>query len=682
MNLKFDTPIQFLKGVGPKIAALFEQKGIYSVGDLLQWYPRGYLDCRAVRDIASLKENDFISIKAHIHKISSYRYQQRLLHDIFVKDESGEIRCRFFRTPYRGYFSRFEKNKKVQVIGKVVNFRDKLEFHHPEIRDWEDSINQEDRLIPIYSEIGFLSQKQIIKLIGLVIDSLSKDHSFETLPKEVIKKYHLESKLNSLKYIHQPPKDFGIEYIHSKSPYHRRLIFEEFFWFVFNVSLRKKNLMNCKGPQFLMNKMDLYESFLKTLSFKLTQGQQNVLSDIVNDFKKPYPMNRLLQGDVGCGKTVVAIAAALLAIEEGYQVSFMVPTEILADQHFLSAKKLLTPLGISVEILKGQLKSQEKERILSELKLGKIQLCIGTHALIQSEVEFAKLGLVIIDEQHRFGVIQRKLLKEKGEEPHFLIMTATPIPRTLALTVYGDLDLSIIPELPQGRHPVLTRHVLEEQREKVSQFLKDQLKKGRQAYIVYPLVEESEKIQLKNAHDEFVKWQNKLEDFHLALLHGQMSSEEKQTIMSSFRRGEIQVLVTTTVIEVGVDVPNANLMIIENVERFGLSQLHQLRGRVGRGAYPSYCVLMQGSSHSKESYERAKILVETIDGFKIAEADLKLRGPGEFLGVRQSGLSGFKIANLIRDESILNEAREASFSLDPIMEILKTNPTTIAQCRN
>lgn len=403
-------------------------------------------------------------------------------------------------------------------------------------------------------------------------------------------------------------------------------------------------------------------------------------------------MHRLVQGDVGSGKTLVAFMAAALAAQNGFQTALMAPTEILAEQHFRNATKLFEPIGIRVGILTGSMKQAERSRVLSELKSGEIQIIVGTHALIEDEVEFANLGLSIIDEQHRFGVHQRSRLKRKGRSPHFLVMTATPIPRTLAMTVYGDLDVSVIDEMPPGRTPVQTRVGYESVRPKMMTFLKEQLARGRQAYVVYPLVEESEKIDLKDAVSAAQDLATALPGFTVALLHGKMKSDEKDAVMDRFRSGEAHVLVSTTVIEVGVDVPNATVMIVEHTERFGLSQLHQLRGRVGRGSHKSFCILMLGRAVSEEAKTRAQIMEKTTDGFKVAEADLEIRGPGEFMGTRQSGLPGFKMANLVRDVLILQDAREAAFEAlerDPRLErsehawlraeLLKTHgPTALA----
>jgi ATP-dependent DNA helicase RecG len=415
----------------------------------------------------------------------------------------------------------------------------------------------------------------------------------------------------------------------------------------------------------------LVERLKESLPFQLTGAQWRAFMQIAEDLEKPHPMHRLVQGDVGSGKTLVAFMAAALAAQNGLQTALMAPTEILAEQHWRNACRLLEPVGIGVGLLTGSAKAAEREQALELLRRGSLQLLVGTHALIEDDVEFASLGLCVVDEQHRFGVHQRGRLKDKGRSPHFLVMTATPIPRTLAMTVYGDLDVSAIDEMPPGRSPVQTRVAFDGARPKMMAFLREQLQKGRQAYIVYPLVEESEKIDLKDASSAAADIQAELPDFLVGLLHGKMRPAEKDQVMSRFRAGEIRALVSTTVIEVGVDVPNATLMVIEHAERFGLSQLHQLRGRVGRGSQKSFCVLMLGRATSAEARARAQIMEKTTDGFKIAEADLEIRGPGEFLGTRQSGLPGFKLANLVRDVLILQDARDAAFRAlegDPLLQ--------------
>ena len=672
MGLNFYTPVQYLKGVGPKLGEILRKKGIETLGDLLQNYPRTYEDRRAARDIASLQPGESVSIEAEILNVStqSMGRSNRKMYNVSVRDGSGVVHCKFFRVPYRGYFERFQPRQKVRVVGKVTHYRNRIEFHHPDIQSLVDEEELADKLVPIYSETEGLNNARLRKMLDRALELLANDEiagDFEKLPGWLLENLDLPSLKETFQHIHYPPDGAGDSYLSFQSPYHRRVIFEEFFWLELLLAEKKHGVKREKAPA-MSKASQLKEQLLEQLPFDLTGAQNRALGDIDQDLAIGHPMHRLVQGDVGSGKTLVALISSLRAIENGYQAALMAPTEILAQQHYLGAKKLLEPLGISVGFISGQLKGKEKQEVSEKMARGDHQLVIGTHALIQDKVEFAKLGLVIIDEQHRFGVEQRKRLAKKGQSPHFLLMTATPIPRSLAMTVYGDLDVSIINEMPKGRIPIVTRMTYQSKRQKVLGFISDQIKQGRQAYVVYPLVEESEKIDLKNAMDEFERLKKELPQHRIGLLHGKMKSEEKDEVMNQFRRHEFDLLVATTVIEVGVDVPNANIIWIDHSERFGLSQLHQLRGRVGRGTHKSYCILSLGHAVSDESRERIQLMESTSDGFKIAEADLELRGPGEFLGSRQSGLPGFRMANLVRDLPILKQARDAAF------QVLKKDP--------
>ena len=713
---------------------VLRKKGVETVQDLLEWYPRAYEDRRAARNIASLKPDELVSLKAQVLKVSSFNMGRstRKLYDVTLSDGSGKIHCKFFRVPYKGYFERFKPGQTVRVIGKVAHYRGQLEFSHPDIQDetGDDSTDQ-DKLIPVYPESEGMTNRQIRKLVEMAMKEIKAAHApavlaaqaaaetqlnryggvvsdrgassprvgrsavggrlptavrkksgyslpygeketapaaeplpeiLEKIPEWLREKYHLVGRLDAVENLHLPPPDAGPDFIDQTSVFHRRVIFEEFFWLELYLASRKSGLKRESAPAFLP-KLELAKKLRDSLPFKLTGAQERAFKEVVKDLTKPHPMHRLVQGDVGSGKTMVAMLSALVAIENGYQSAIMVPTEILAEQHYLNCKKYLEPLGVTVGLLTGSMKTAERKQTFEMLKNGLIQMVVGTHALIQDEVVFKNLGLVTIDEQHRFGVHQRSQLKGKGLAPHFLVMTATPIPRTLAMTVYGDLDVSVIDELPPGRSPIVTRVTFDSKRPQVMKFLKEQLEQGRQAYIVYPLVEESEKMDLKDAMSEFERLKVEMPEFKIGLLHGKMKSDEKDETMRRFRSGEFQVLVSTTVIEVGVDVPNANMMLIEHAERFGLSQLHQLRGRVGRGEHKSFCVLMLGRAVSEESRARCEIMEKTNDGFKIAEADLEIRGPGEFLGARQSGLTGFKMANIVRDVKLLQEARDAAFEV-------------------
>lgn len=673
MALRLDTPLQYLKGVGPKLGDIFYKREIKTVGDLLEFYPRAYEDQRAARNIASLKPNEIVSLKARIAKVNSVPLGRtsRKIYDVILQDSSGKIHCKFFRVPYKGYFQRFQPLQEVRVVGKVTDYKGRLEFHHPDIKDIEGDDTPQDALIPIYTEIDGLSRGKILRLIQSAFPQIELED--EAIPEKIRKEYDLLTRQEALYQLHHPDPDKAKDFIEGKSPAHQRIIFEEFFWLELFLAARRSGFKKEKAP-LVENDGELVKKITGSLPFELTNAQKRTFKEIQEDLKKGSPMHRMVQGDVGSGKTIVAFMSMAYAVESGFQAALMAPTEILAEQHFKNAEKYLAPAGLKSALLSGKTKAAERKKILADLEAGELDIIIGTHALIEDPVKFKKLGLVIIDEQHRFGVEQRGHLKSKGEAPHFLVMTATPIPRTLAMTVYGDLDVSIVDEIPPGRAPIQTRVVFENKRPQALQFMVEQIKKGRQAYFVYPLVEESEKIDLKNAVSEFEKLKTQFPDIRFDLLHGRQKPEEKEQIMEKFRQGETQVLVSTTVIEVGVDVPNANMMIVEHSERFGLSQLHQLRGRVGRGTHKSFCILILGYAVGEDAKLRTQIMEQTTDGFKIAEFDLEIRGPGEFMGRRQSGLAGFKMANLVRDVALLQKARAAAFSVlqkDPQLKDLQ-----------
>lgn len=663
MPISLETDIQYLKGVGPKLGSLMSRNGIKNIQDLLENYPRAFEDRRAARNIASLKGDELVSLKATVMSVSSYAMgrSSRKIYDVLVRDGSGQIRCKFFRTPYKGYFERFKTGTEIRVIGKVTNYRGKLEFHHPDLKDVVPEEEMTDQLLPIYVEIEGFSSAKMQKLIQTAYAEI-KEWPDEKLPPSLSQKNKLISRKAALHDIHFPEIENAEAMTTLTSKAHERIIFEEFFWLELYLASKKMGLKNEKGMA-VVNKDSINLKLIEALPFSLTGAQRKAFDEVKKDMTSGKPMNRLVQGDVGAGKTMVSFMAAVYAFESGFQTCMMAPTEILAEQHYQNAVKRLEPLGLKTGLLTGKTKAKERKELLEKLIAGEIHFLIGTHALIEDWVQFKSLALVIIDEQHRFGVAQRGHLKSKGQSPHFLVMTATPIPRTLAMTVYGDLDVSIIDEMPAGRSPIQTRVVTETKRNNAMDFMAEQIAKGRQCYVVYPLVEESEKIDLKNATEEFEKLKHQYPKIRLGLLHGKMKPVEKDEIMTQFRKHEIDVLVSTTVIEVGVDVANANLMIIEHAERFGLSQLHQLRGRVGRGEYKSFCVMIMGYAVSEETRDRVTFMEKTNDGFKIAEYDLEIRGPGEFMGAKQSGLPGFKMANLVRDFTILKQARDAAFEL-------------------
>lgn len=667
-SLQYDTHIQYLKGVGPKLGDVLRRRGVGTVGELLDWFPRSYEDRRAARTVSSLEADQVVSLKASVIAVRQMNMgkSHRKIYEILVGDSTGRIGCKYFRVPYRGYFERFTPHQSVRISGKVTLYRGKKEFHHPDIQiigsEEEDGLS--DALIPLYTETEGLSTGKFRRIMETALNEIVNPQPPlvpEAFSPWMREKYSLLTRAEALKKIHEPDIEEGEALLEFRSPAQKRIIFEEFFWLELQMAYKRAGLRKEQAPR-LSPDLKLANNVQASLPFQLTGAQERVFAEILSDLKKPHPMHRLVQGDVGSGKTLVAFLAAAVAIEAGHQVALMAPTEILAEQHFKNAQKFLSSHGVRAELITGSLAGKKHEEACLRVKSGEIELVIGTHALIEEDVDFKDLGLVIVDEQHRFGVDQRNRLKKK-KHPHFLVMTATPIPRTLAMTVYGDLDISTVDELPPGRSPIVTKKVFQSKRDKVFGFIKEQVQKGRQAYVIYPLVDESEKIDLKNAIQEHEEISNMFPEFQVGLLHGKMKPKEKDEIMGHFRDGRIHILVSTTVIEVGVDVPNANIMVIEHAERFGLSQLHQLRGRVGRGVHKSYCVLMLGHALSEDSVKRAEIIEGTTDGFKISEADLELRGPGEFLGRRQSGLPGFKMANLVRDLPILKQARDAAHQL-------------------
>jgi ATP-dependent DNA helicase RecG len=666
---RLKTPIQFVKGVGPKLAKLFEKKGILTVEDALYFLPRCYEDRRNLKKISELKvgrkETGFGEIL--LSGIVFYQYRRKRIFEAVVGDGTGTIVLKWFQGNEKYLKERFKKGRRLIFSGEVKWFNHQKEIHHPDVEMVDGDIEKDylnfKRIVPIYSETEGLNQRTLRRLMKNVVDSFAKDVQ-SVIPPDIIEHQDLINLSEAFKRVHFPPEGESLEELNAqRSEAHRRIIFEEFFLLELVMAIKKKGTALEIGTSFKSDGL-LTKKLLENLPFKLTQAQKRVLEEIKADLESPHPMNRLIQGDVGCGKTIVAILAALHVIECGYQVAVMAPTEVLAEQHYLNIHRMVEPLGIKVSLLTSNVKGREREILYRQIENGEVNFIIGTHAIIQEGVEFKQLGLAIIDEQHKFGVVQRALLKKKGRNPDVLVMTATPIPRTLAMTIYGDLDLSIIDEMPPGRMPVKTIVLHESQRAKVYQMIEDEIKKGRQAFIVYPLVEESEKLDLRDATQMAEHLQKEIfPGFKVGLLHGRMKSEEKEAIMMEFKELKIQILVATTVIEVGIDIPNASLMVIEHAERFGLSQLHQLRGRIGRGSYPSKCILLANYRASEEARVRLKVMEKTNDGFQIAEEDLALRGPGDFFGIRQSGIPDFRVAHLIRDTPILIEARKEAFRL-------------------
>ena len=663
------TPVQFVKGVGPKLASLFEKKGIRTIEDALYFLPRCYEDRRNLRKIAELqpgrRETGFGEVL--LSGAAFYRPRRKRVFEVVVGDGSGVITLKWFHG-YAPYLKeRFKKGTQVIFSGDVTWFNHQREIHHPDVDVVEGDIEQDylnfKRIVPTYSETEGLHQRTLRRLMKKILEEYADELS-SPIPEEILRRQDLIDFREAFLRVHFPPDGEPMEGLNSqRSDGHRRIIFDEFFFLELGLAMKKKGMAVEPGVSF-QPEGRLAQRLMDLLSFRLTGAQERVFLEIKEDMSRPHPMNRLMQGDVGSGKTVVALLACLNAVECGYQAALMVPTEVLAEQHYLTLRRWIEPLGVGTALLTSTVKGVEREDLYARVKEGAVQLVIGTHALIQGAVEFQRLGLAVIDEQHKFGVVQRGLLKKKGQNPDILVMTATPIPRTLAMTVYGDLDVSVIDEMPKGRVPVVTRIFPESARGRVYRIVEEEVRRGCQAFIVYPLVEESEKLDLKDATRMAEHLQKDIfPNLHVGLLHGRMKSEEKESIMMAFKGGKIDVLVATTVIEVGIDVPNASIMVIEHAERFGLSQLHQLRGRIGRGLHPSKCILLAQYRSSEEARARLKAMERTNDGFQIAEEDLSLRGPGEFFGIRQSGLPDFRVAHLIRDTPILTEARKEAFRL-------------------
>jgi ATP-dependent DNA helicase RecG len=688
------TPVQYVKGIGPRIADLLAVKGIHVVEDLLYYLPFRYEDRLNPRGIAELREGEMASVIAEVRGSGLFRTRKMPIFQMTAAQGRASLTCIWFNGTYLR--DRFKPGQAVALYGRVERStfgRGGLQIVQPQFEILAEAENGDEpeakaasslevgRIVPIYESAADrrLTSKWFRRVIRGALEqvvpgaeSQTKGQSAlpESLPPATLSRMALPPRSEALWGVHWPEAEADFSALQSaRTAAHRRLIFEELFFLELGLELKRKTMRAQPGIAFEVNE-SVRTALKKILPFHPTEAQKKVLKEIAENMQQPVPMRRLLQGDVGSGKTIIALQAAIIAIENGYQVALMAPTEILATQHFLSARRILEPAGYRIVLLTGSLEEERKRDTRRHIAQGNAQLVIGTHALIEEKVEFSKLGLVIVDEQHRFGVLQRfKLMKkapesaaERDAEPDTLVMTATPIPRTLALTLYGDLDVSILNELPPGRAPIVTRCVSDERAEEVWAFLRKQVAAGRQVYVVYPVIEESETRDLKAASKMYNELSKRiLPDLRVGLLHGRLDADEKDAVMRRFQRGELDVLVATTVIEVGVDVSNANLMIIEHAERFGLSQLHQLRGRIGRGSAKSFCVLMTGGKVSDEAEQRLDAMVRTTNGFEIAELDLKLRGPGEFFGTRQAGMPSFRVADLIRDRDILEHAkREAA----------------------
>ena len=662
------TPLQYVRGVGPKRAADLARAGMLTVEDLLLRFPLRYEDRAAPCEIRNLRPGMTATVTADVVS-SGVRATRRpgfRLFEAIVRDASGGITKAVF--PNQAFLKDvFKPGQRVVLFG-ALEYRPSggLQFTNPEYElvradadgDDDDGAIHTGRIVPIYEKAGSMTPRMQRVLVHRVLQELPAAVT-DPVPEPIRLARQLPDRASAIRGVHFPAAGGSIEALNAlQTPAHQRLIFEEFFLFQAGMVLRKRKHAEDRKPKPVQVDDRIRDAARKILPFKLTDGQRKALLEIVTDMRRDAPMNRLLQGDVGAGKTIVALLAALVAMENGLQVAFMAPTEILADQHYLTIRRLLEQARFRVVSLTGSLTAAKRREVRAEIASGTAHLVVGTHALAESDLAFKSLGLVIIDEQHRFGVLQRASLRAKGQHPDVLVMTATPIPRTLALTTYGDLDVSVIRELPPGRQPITTVSKTESKREEVYRLIRKELAAGRQAYVIYPLVEDSEKVDLRAATAMADHLQQEVfQEYHVALLHGRLKQDEKDRVMAAFARGDVHVLVSTTVVEVGVDVPNATVMLIEHAERFGLSQLHQLRGRVGRGAHASTCVLLYQFPLSADAKARIAALVETIDGFVIAERDLEIRGPGDFFGTRQSGMPTLRVGDLLRDHQLMEEAR-------------------------
>jgi ATP-dependent DNA helicase RecG len=727
--LELSTPVQYVKGIGPRLAEILSAKGLHTVGDLLHYLPFRYEDRLNPRGIAELRAGEMASVIAEVRNSGLFRTRRMPIFQMTAGQGRARLKCLWFNGGYLR--DRFKPGQMVALYGKVEADRHgELQIMQPQFEILGDTTEdggadaadqklaaslEVGRIVPIYESAGQgrLTARWFRRIIRSALENMPADLP-DPVPAVVRSRMALISPQEALWKVHWPDAGEAFADLQSaRTPAHVRLIFEELFFVELGLEFKHRQMKAQTGIAFQPNEK-VRDSIKKILPFHPTAAQKRVLKEIVSDMEKPSPMRRLLQGDVGSGKTIVAFEAAILAIENGYQVALMAPTEILAQQHYFSARRILENAGYRIVLLTGSLEQDRKREIRRHIAQGNANLVIGTHALLEESVEFAKLGLVIVDEQHRFGVMQRlKLMKKTNEElpaaagkaaegetlsrqpartpalqnldshamakgngtignasvaaadvpePDVLVMTATPIPRTLALTLYGDLDVSVLDELPPGRTPIVTRRVSDERSSEVWDFVRKQVAAGHQAYVVYPVIQENEEREMKAAIKMYKELANRIfPDLKVGLLHGKLDNDLKEHVMRLFQSGELNILVATTVIEVGVDVPNATMMVIEHADRFGLSQLHQLRGRIGRGAAKSFCILMTGGKVTEEGERRLDAMVRTNDGFQIAELDLELRGPGEFFGTKQAGMPSFLVANLIRDRQILEAAkREAA----------------------
>ncbi len=691
--LEAGTSVQYVKGIGPRIAEILAAKDIRTVDDLLHYLPFRYEDRLNPRGIAELRAGEMATVIAEVRNSGLFRTRRMPIFEMTAGQGRTKLKCIWFNARYLE--GKFKPGQMLALYGKVEEDARTRELQlvqpqfeiisdpETEERDKKAGASAEDkvansleigRIVPIYESAGQgkLTPRWFRRVIHAALEDLAPDLP-DPIPEPVRRRMKLVTPREALWGVHWPDPGESFHDLQSwRTPAHVRLIFEELFFLELGLEMKRRQQRAQTGIAFHLDER-VRQAIKKILPFHPTAAQKRVLKEIATAMAAPFPMRRLLQGDVGSGKTIVAFEAAIVAMENGYQVALMAPTEILAQQHFFSARNILEPAGYRIVLLTGSIEEDRKREVRRHIAQDNAQLVIGTHALIEQKVEFAKLGLVIVDEQHRFGVLQRfRLMKKRGDEsqsspePDVLVMTATPIPRTLALTLYGDLDVSVLDEMPPGRTPIVTRRVSDERSGDVWEFVRKQVAGKHQAYVVYPVIEENEESELKAAIKMYKELSNKVfPELRVGLLHGRLDSDLKEQVMRLFQNGGLDILVATTVIEVGVDVAKATVMVIEHAERFGLAQLHQLRGRIGRGAAKSYCILMTGGKVSEDGERRLDALVRTTDGFQLAELDLELRGPGEFFGTRQAGMPSFRVASLARDRDLLEAARrEAAATLD------------------
>jgi ATP-dependent DNA helicase RecG len=664
------SPLQYVKGVGPRRAADLERVGLVTVEDLLLRFPLRYEDRAHILPVRALKPGQSATVQGEVLSagVRATRRPGFRIFEIIVRDATGPVRAVF---PNQTFLADVLRRSQRVVLYGAVEYRGSggLQFTNPEYEILAESTDEDDetvhtgRIVPIYEKAGSMTPRMQRTLVFRLLAELP-ERIHDPLPEAVRRARELPDRRRAIVESHFPPAGEPVERLNAcRTDAQRRLIFEEFFLFQAGLVVRqRRNALDRKARVAVVDDR-VRDAARRVLPFRLTDGQKTALREIVEDMQREQPMNRLLQGDVGAGKTIVALLSAVVAMENRFQVAFMAPTEILADQHYLTIRRLLDRSRLRIASLTGSTPAARRREVMAELASGAVNLVVGTHALAEEAVVFHDLGLVVIDEQHRFGVLQRATLRRKGVTPDVLVMTATPIPRTLALTTYGDLDVSVIRDLPPGRRPIATVAKPESRRDEVYRLARKTLERGRQVYVVYPLVEESEKVDLRAATAMVDHLRAEVfPEYSVALLHGRLKQDEKDRVMGAFARGDVHVLAATTVVEVGVDVPNASLIVIEHAERFGLSQLHQLRGRVGRGTDPSTCVLLYQHPLSPAARARLDALVATTDGFEIAERDLALRGPGDFFGTRQAGLPTLRVGDLIRDHQLMEDARRDAVS--------------------